>query len=51
MEAYEDYMRNRGMNGDGEFIFVRTNEGVERNGYDDGDNNTNYSYDTSDASS
>ena len=32
-------MRNRGMiNGDGEFVFVQTYEGVERNGYDDGDN-------------
>ena len=38
MESYEDYMRNRGMHGDGEFIFVQTNEGVERNGYDNGDN-------------
>ena len=32
-------MRNRGMmNGDGEFVFVQTYEGVERNGYGDGGN-------------
>ena len=26
------------VNGDGEFVFVQTYEGVERNGYDDGGN-------------
>ena len=36
IEAYEDYMRSRGMiHHDGEYVFVQTNEGVQRNRYGD----------------